>query len=150
MDAPDLIAALGERLGIELKFDADGACSFAADEMLITINHIAEIDALVLTGDLGEPPPERLDALYKAMLDANHLFAGTAGATLSRDPETGHIVLCRAMPCMALDVDALYAQTERFVSTLEAWTKIVANFRDIPQEIQEPLDGDISMFGVRV
>lgn len=132
MEATELITALGSALGIELKLDAEGTCAFSADETTITINHLGQFDVLVLSGDLGEPPPERLEALYEAMLEANHLFAGTGGATLSRDSETGHFAICRALPCRALDADSFYAQVEQFVSTVEAWTKLVANFRAVP------------------
>ena len=151
MEAAELITALGSNLGIELKLDADGACSFGADDMIITINHLEQLDALVLSGDLGEPPPERLEALYKAMLGANHLFAGTGGATLSRDPETGHFAICRALPCVTLDADSFYAQVERFVSTVEAWTKLVANFRAAAPEVPpNETQGLNDAFGLRV
>ena len=45
-------------------------------------------DGLAVVGAavIGEPPPERLEGLYKTILSANHLFAGTGGATrASRD-----------------------------------------------------------------
>lgn len=151
MEASELITALGNRLGIELKLDADGACAFGADDMVVTINHLEPLDVLVLSGDLGEPPPERLEALYKAMLEANHLFAGTGGATLSRDPESGHFAICRALLCRALDADSFYAQTEQFVSTVEAWTKLVANFRAAAPEVLSNEAQDLNdTFGLRV
>ena len=95
----------------------------------MTLNHFPEIDALALTGDVGEPPPENLESLYKAMLEANCAFDGTAGATLSLDSATGRFSLCRTLPLAALDPDSLYVAVEEFVNTLEAWHKIVANYR---------------------
>ena len=150
MEAKELTAELGKRLGIELEFDADGACSFTADELVVTINYLSELDLLVLTGDLGAPPPERLEVLYRAMLDANHLFVGTAGSTLSRDPQSGNFALCRAFPCRGVDAETFYVQTERFVSTLEAWAKLVANFRDTPQDAVESVPDTIPPFGFMV
>ena len=137
MEANELLAALAEHLGIELKFDADGACSFSADEMTVTINRFAEFDAIALSGDLGLPPPESLETLYKAMLEANYLFAGTAGATLSRNPDTGHLALCLALQCKALSADGFYAATERFVSALESWSALIANFRPVFEAAEE-------------
>ena len=151
MEATELITVLGSTLGIELKLDAEGVCSFSADETAITINHLEQLDVLVLSGDLGEAPPERLEALYQAMLEANHLFAGTGGATLSRDPESGHFAICRALPCSALDAESCYAQVEQFVSTVEAWTKLVANFRAAVSEVPSNEVQDLNdAFGLRV
>lgn len=129
MEIKELIASLGDRIGIQLALDADCACSFEADGLVVTLNHFPEIDTLALTGDIGEPPPENLEPLYKAMLEANCAFAGTAGATLSLDSATGRFSLCRALPLAVLDADSLYAAVEGFVNTLDAWHKIVVNYR---------------------
>ncbi len=132
MEATEIIKSFGEKIGIGLELDADGSCAFEADELLISISNLHELDAIALVGDLGEPPPERLDDLYKIMMEANHLFGGTGGATLSLNPETGHFALCRVLQCKALDGDSFFAEAERFVSTLEVWTKIVGSFRAAP------------------
>ena len=129
MQVAELVASFGERIGIRLALDADGACSFEADGLAVTLNHFPELDALALTGDVGEPPPENLESLYKAMLEANNAFSGTAGATLSLDAATGRFSLCRALSPAALGPDAFYAAVEGFVNTLDAWHKIVANYR---------------------
>ncbi len=129
METAELIKALGKRLGIRLTPDSDGACSFEADGFVVTLNHIDELRLLALTGDLGAPPPENLEALYKAMLEANYNFSGTAGATLARDAATGRFAICRILPLETLDADALYNAVEAFVNTLEAWSKIIVNYR---------------------
>ena len=135
MEASDFIQSLGKRIGIEP--DSDGVCAFEADGLAVTIHGLNEMEAVALIGDLGTPPPERLDGLYEAMLKANHLFGGTGGATISLDPATGHFALCRALPCASLTHDGLYAEVERFVSTLEAWSKIIADFRHAPSSGDE-------------
>ena len=96
MDAPELIDALGKRLGIGLALDEDGVCALDADGLAVVFNDLPQANALALACDLGKPPPERLEGLFRAMLQANHLFAGTAGATLSLDPASGRASLCRA------------------------------------------------------
>lgn len=50
---------------------------------------------LLATADLGEVPPESREALYKTLLEANDLFAGTLGATLSLNPANGRVRLQR-------------------------------------------------------
>ncbi len=132
MDSVEIIKAFGEKVGVGFEPGADGSCAFEADGLLVTISDLREIDSLALVGDLGEPPPERLDALYKVLLEANHLFGGTGGATISCDPETGRLALCRVLPCGMLDGDSFYAEAECFVSTLENWAKIIRDFRAAP------------------
>jgi len=132
METTEIIKAFGERIGVAFNPDDDGTCAFEVDGLLVTISDLRVLDAVALVGDLGEPPPERLDALYKAMLEANHLFGGTGGATISFDPETGRFALCRVLPCRILDIDSFYNEAERFVSTLERWVKIVHDFRAAP------------------
>lgn len=148
MDTSEIIKAFGEKIGMELKPDADGSCAFEVDGHLVMISILHELDAIALVGDLGEPPPERLDALYKAMLEANHLFAGTGGATISRDPATGRFALCRVLPCRMLDADSFYAEAERFVSTLASWSRIVRDFRAAPPSAEGPSDGTDSLVGM--
>ena len=132
MDSVEIIKAFGEKVGVGFEPGADGSCAFEADGLLVTISDLREIDSIALVGDLGEPPPERLDALYKTLLEANHLFSGTGGATISCDPKTGRLALCRVLPCGMLDGDSFYAEAERFVSTLENWAKIIRDFRAAP------------------
>ena len=128
MEANELINELGKRLGIELELE-EGACTIMAGDLFVTMNAFSELDAIVLTGDLGEPQPENLENLYKTMLEANHLFNGTAGATLSLNHETNCFSLCKALPCRLMDIDSFYAEIERFVNTLEVWSKLVQNYR---------------------
>ena len=139
MEASEIIKTFCERTGIGYEPDADGSCAFEADGLPVTISNLRELDAIALVGDLGEPPPERLEALYRMMLEANHLFGGTGGATISLDSEKGRFSLCRTLPCKAIDADSFYDVAERFVSTLEVWTKLIRDFREAP-----PAEGETS------
>ena len=132
METTELIKDLGERLGVPLELDADGVCAFEADGLAISLHDLPELSAITVLGDLGTPPPERLEGLYAAMLEANHLFRDTGGATLSRDPETGHLVLCRAVQRGTLGPDAFYDAVERFVSAAQVWANIIRDYRDAP------------------
>ena len=132
MDAKELIADIAKRIGLE--YDGGDTFSFEADGLVVAISSLPELDAVVLMGDVGEPPPERLEGLYKTLLGANHFFGGTAGATISLDPDTGRIALCRSLPLATLDGEKFYAEVERFVNTAETWSKVVANYRDATAE----------------
>ena len=90
MEGVEIIRAFGEKLGIELELDNANSCSFQADDVVVTITALSEIDQIVISGDLGTPPAEQLEHLYKMMLEANHLYTSTFGATLSLNSENDH------------------------------------------------------------
>ena len=94
MTFEELISGLGSKIGVELTSD-DGSCVINVDDMVVTLMSLPDSDRLAVHGEIGDPPPEGLEQLLSAMLEANHLFAGTAGATISRDHETGRFHLCR-------------------------------------------------------
>ena len=131
MEATEIIKSFCGKIGIEYAPDKNGTCAFEADGLAVSITDLPEIDSVALVGDLGEPPPQRLERLYKMMLEGNHLLGATGGATLSLNSEMGRFALCQFLPYRATDVDSLYTATDRFVSTLEAWTKLIRDFRDI-------------------
>lgn len=135
MEASEIIEGFCGRIGIAYEPDKYGACTFEADGLRVAVTNVIEIDSIGLVGDLGEPPPERLERLFKMMLEANHLLGGTGGATLSLDPDTGRFALCQFLQCRTTDVDSLYTETERFVCTLETWTRVVGDFRDVVESL---------------
>ena len=128
MNAEELVSDFGKRIGVELALD-DNACAFEADGLAVMINYFQELEAFVLTGDLGEPPPEHLEGLFKMLLVANHLFTGTAGATLALNQDTGRVSICRTLPLALLDGNSFYAQVERFVNMSETWIRLVFDYR---------------------
>ena len=89
MTFKDAIAELAQKLGVEIDGEGD-ACALMAkakDGTSVTVwMQGYDERGVVLTGaDLGAPPPERLERLYRAMLEGNDLFRDTGGATLSID-----------------------------------------------------------------
>ena len=147
MTFDELVRAAGEKLGVEL-VTYDGMTQVTIDDMAISVSEIAELDSVVLNGALGEPPPQGLAALYRAMLEANYGFAGTAGATLSVNPANGELTLTRLAPLALLDADGFLALLESFVNVLEAWRTLVADYCPAPAEVAaSPLSGTPQMGG---
>ena len=137
MESFELIKKFGEKIGVNLPPDEDNVYTFEVDEMIVTFNVLPELDEIVLSGDIGEPPPEHLENLYKTMLESQYLFNGTAGATISLNSETNRFSLCKALPCKILDGDLLYAETENFINTLEVWIKLVKDYRDVAPKTED-------------
>ena len=84
MEFREFIQQLAERFGTQMPEIVDEAAAFDADGMpffLMRVANEGEDDYLVVAADLGEPPPERLEKLYQALLDAGHNFAGAGGGS---------------------------------------------------------------------
>jgi len=130
MNYDELMKSLGERMGgVRLLPDDEGCVALDVDGMPLTIMGLDELRQVALTGEIGEPPPaDRMERLYHALLVANHNLVGTRGATISINPETGRLSLCRLFPLDSIDVDAFSAGVEQFVNTLETWRRIVDDF----------------------
>jgi len=125
----EIVQGLGERLGVELQC-SDGVCTLGVDDMTVTMQLLEGMEErLCVYAEIGDPPPQGLEQLLSAMLNANHLFQGTAGATISQDPTTGKFCLCRYDPLDMLDVDKFMTFLEHFVNTLETWRKLLVDYR---------------------
>jgi hypothetical protein len=129
MDSFNLIEKFGERLGMALERDPDGFYLFEIDGRAFSIHDIPECERIILSGDLGHPPPQCRAELCVALLEAQHMLKNSAGATFSLNPETGNFSLCKALVPAVLDADGFFAETESFVNTLHAWADIIRDFR---------------------
>ena len=147
MESKELLDALGKRLNIELSFDRDGVCTLNVDGMIVMLSDVAETYSIGILGEIGEPPPQQgLERLLLAMLNANHCFRGTGGATLSRDPANGRFYLCRTLDVRRLDGEEFFSAIESFVNTQEMWRKLVVDFRrggssDVVADAERPSFG---------
>ena len=148
MTFKEFIEVLGKDLGTEIDTEGD-ACAVCADaagglSVTILLQGFDDRSTVLMTADLGAPPPERLETLYRALLEANDLYRDTGGATLSLDPETGHVRLQRFDSIDSLaeagPAKALLATAQ----TAAVWAGIVRDFRAAPEEGSADGGGAIS------
>jgi hypothetical protein len=133
MEFSALIQQFADRFGIEVPEIVDEAAAFDADGMpffMMRVVNEGESEYLVVAADLGEPPPERLEKLYQAMLDAGHNFAGAGGGVFARNPADGHIWLQSREPFAFMDI-------ETAISKVKALGDAAINWRDIIKEYRE-------------
>lgn len=148
MRLKEMVDELGKRCGGEFQV-VDGVCTLGIDDMTISLQEIDELGVISTFAEIGEPPPQGLEKLYEAMLAANHLFAGTAGSTISFDVEQRRFYLCRIDHEPLMDAEGFFAMLEKFVNTLETWRKLLADYRPDesaaaaapPADEQPPLGG---------
>lgn len=125
---------LAKELGVEIEVEGD-ACAVSlgseeGDKVEILLQGIGEHGALLTCAELGEPPPEGRKRLYQTILEANDLFSGTAGATLSLNPQNGHVRLQRYDDIDTLARIGLAKALIAFSDTAAAWKRLITDFRD--------------------
>ncbi len=133
MSFKDFIGTLAKELGAEIEIENDlCAISLGAaegDRIDILLQGFDRRGVLLATADLGEAPPEGREALYKTLLEANDLFAGTLGATLSLNSANGRVRLQRFDDMDALRAAGVRAAFTVFADTAAVWKRFVADFR---------------------
>ena len=133
MEFIELIRQFAERVGVAVTEIVDEAAAFDADGMpffLMRVANEGESEYLVIAADLGEPPPERLEKLYQALLDAGHNFAGAGGGVLARNPGDGHIWLQSREPFASMDVETAIAKVKSLGEAAVNWRDIIREYRE--------------------
>ena len=139
MTFKEYVEALVKELGVEVETE-DDACAFSlgsedGDKVEILLQGIDTRGALLMYTDLGEPPPEGREKLFQTLLEANDIFADTAGATLSLDRRTGHVRLQRCDDMDALVTQGASSALTAFADTASVWKRLIADFRAaLPKE----------------
>jgi hypothetical protein len=125
----DAIAVLGKDLGIDLVVE-DGVAEFVAtsqdgDEPVeVSISAMDDGESAVLSADLGEMPSEGADELMLRMLEANHLFDATGGASLSVEDDRAKLE--RYVNLVAFQREEGANIVPLFVEMARTWRGIVA------------------------
>ena len=133
MEFNELIRKFAERFGIDVPEIVDDAAAFDADGMPFLVMRVAdegESEYLVIAADLGEPPPERMEKLYEALLDAGHAFAGAGGGVFARNPADGHIWLQLREAYASIDVESAIAKVKALGEAAVNWRDIIREYRE--------------------
>ena len=128
MDNFKLIKYFGDQLGINLDYNPDGAYAFEIDGLAFAIHDLSDCGRIVLSGDMGSPPPGDREHLYKTLLEAQHMLKSTGGASFSINPDTGNLTLCKALVTAILDDREFFHEAESFINALHSWAGVISNY----------------------
>ena len=120
-----LLETLSERLGTPLE-DAGGASAVEIDGNPVILQDAG--DLLLLRAEIGDLPDEGREAFLTAVLEANHLYAGTGGGTLALEPGVPRLVLQKYTWFDRLDPDAVPDLIARFAATADSWRRLLADY----------------------
>lgn len=130
MELAELIEGFAEKLGLAGLSLTDGMCQVDIDGMVITFVEVAATHQVITCAEVGEPPPEGRERLYKVLMESMYMGRATGGSTFSLDPENGRLQLFRFDSLLLLDVESFMAMLEKFVNLLEQWRKMIGEFSD--------------------
>ena len=116
----------------------EGEISLGLDDVIVTLSPGAD-DSMLVSADLGEVPHGALVAVAREAMVANHLFEGTAGATISVDPKTGHAFLQQYEWVWGRDPDGFMRRLLVFVGKVREWRSKVEGGGESP--VEKPMEG---------
>ena len=125
MEYLELMDAFAAKCGVENSAAKEGVAVFDIDGVSVGFIHDTAEDAVMVVAEIGEQNPDADEACSSALLKANYLFAGTGGATLCRNPETGAFAIMRSCPLASVDGDAFASAVNDLLTTAEKWKVVV-------------------------
>ena len=149
MELKELMTAFAETLGIEGIEVKEGICSMTIDDIPMEFTESPGGEAVIGVAVIGEPPPDKREAFYEMLLQANTQLYGTQGIALGESPDTGEIILIGGLPFKDLEVKEFCKSLDEFVSKAEEWRETVENFRPAAEEaaVRDEEAAQFSRFG---
>ena len=150
MELNELMSAFAEKLGIEGIAVENGTCSLTIDDIPMEFTESPDGLAVVGVAVIGEPPPEKREAFYEMLLQANTQLYGTQGIALGKSPDTGEIILIGGLPFKGLELQEFCKDLDEFVSKAEEWREALENFRPAAEEaaVRDEEDAQFRKFGM--
>lgn len=131
-----LLERLGQEVGAaNLELDAEGYCLVRIDDRIdLSIEIDEDSDSVILTAGCGDFPQEPSAALLLEMLDANFYWAGSGGATLSTNSETGVVYLQIREPLAQLELPRFQELILGLITNAEYW---MSHLESAPRRTEE-------------
>jgi hypothetical protein len=134
MELKELMSAFAATLGIDGIEVKDGVCSMTIDDIPMEFTESPGGEAVIGVAVIGEPPPDKREAFYEMLLEANTQLYGTQGIALGKSPDTGEVMLIGGLPFKGLELKEFCKCLDEFVSKAEEWRETLENFRPAAEE----------------
>ncbi len=109
--------SLGPALSLMLVLDGD----------LVNLDLDPRAEAFQLHLQVGLVPARGREQFYRQLLLGNYFHMATHGSTLSVDPSSDEVVLCRLIPLRGLQAPNLAMFVDQFISTAKHWNDLFAS-----------------------
>lgn len=138
-----LLTALAAQTGLAAP-DASGddCLTVFFDGLPLTLEYLPENDSVLFFSALGRLPRDNREDFCLKLLEANHFFSGTGGATLSAHRSSGVVGLHMVVSMRLLDEAQFMQYLETYMYTAEQWAKACAQADEAPpaQDRENPPD----------
>lgn len=128
MKADELINRLGDAIGIELNFNAEGTCSVIFDEDEVAFEK--DKDRIFIIGTVCAQLKNDIQ-LYRTLLCSNYLGIHTGFCTLSIDEPRNELILHRLID-EKTDFEHFEKDLVLFVKALRYWKKWIKEENETP------------------
>ncbi|MEC4720750.1 CesT family type III secretion system chaperone [Noviherbaspirillum sp. CPCC 100848] len=117
-----LLREFAAHVGMEDASALVSSGEIVVDKLSISILYEDEIssDNVVCVAQLGMPA-EPGAGIYRTLLEANLMWAGTGGATLGLHPDTGQVCIAYKQPLDTLDGEGLGEVIDQFADIAAYW-----------------------------
>lgn len=144
MSFEDIVSVIEQAFGLALKIVQDTTVfEVASDDgdtkVRVLLQAASEHKFVLLSADLGEVPPEGRERLFQTMLEANNMFSGAVGSTLSLDAASMRARLQRYLPCDDLANNVMEI-LDPFIETALVWSRLIADYRPFAEPSGNPAE----------
>lgn len=118
-----LISEAGRILGFDdLALDEEGCCVLQIDEKItLTIEYADETEDIRIYAQVGNYSPDNEQEIFKAILEANFLWTGTGGATLSINSKERSVYIAYQEKRREITPQLFLTLLEGFIENTEFW-----------------------------
>ena len=116
-----LLSEFGKFIGLpDLSFDKSRTCTLSFDETVIFLREEND-GSLIVYAPLLEVPEDNKATIQTLLLNANFMFQGTRGATMSMAEHSSFATIAVHMKPFSLSLKALTEVVEEFLKLVDFW-----------------------------
>jgi len=141
MEYNELMQSFAAKYGLADLQINNGTAVLEVDGMTVGFIHEPAVDSVMVVVEIGYPETDVSANLASAMLKANYLFAGTAGAVLCQNPETGAYAVMREYRLVEHDPKSFEGALEALLNSADEWKGVLGAMNEPDAEGDE--DGEM-------
>lgn len=123
-----LFSDFAKHLGLTLPQPFELPLRLSFDDITVTFDQRSkQPNALLIYTSLGSVPVEHELSLYRAFLEANLFWSGTADATIGVNSATREAIIAYSIDLSAITGENLVVLVEQFTVLTELWLRLIEN-----------------------
>ena len=144
-----VLSSFGEKVGLPgAEFSEEGYFALSVDDFVLAIEVQESLDTVTFHIWIAEVESSHRGEVALALADANYLLAGSRGATLGMNRNSGDVALAARTSASTLDLIRFELLVEKLVNLAEHWRNQV---KETAQRDEPPQNSNsMRNFGIQV